>query len=121
MSTMHDQPYFNDLAQDDRRSVVKDDVLPKLENAHAIGTGCQSQPSSAQSAQPSTLFARARSMLGAELGGRYRHLGKEQQVVGATPNIYPQQPANSPSASNPVPDEPPLGIDVGAVKDVSKV
>ena len=59
-------------------------------------------------------------MIGAELGGRFQRLA-EQQIVGQAPVPYPAQPANSPFASNPVPDEPPLGIDVGAVKDVSKV
>jgi len=87
----------------------------------------------------STYLDQARSSI-AELGGRFA-LGRETTVVGARPleldtsqdghsaralerqrgrlPVYPVHPAH-PFAVD-APTEPPLGIDVNAVKDVSKV
>jgi hypothetical protein len=110
-----------DMPESERRQLVKSDALPKQGNAHAIGTGCQSQPSSAQSAQPSTLFARARSMLGAELGGRYQYLGKEQQIVGQAPVPYPRLPSGPWAEVDPTGDEKPFPVDIGKTPDVGKV
>jgi len=48
--------------------------------------------------------------------------GKDVRVVGATPvPSYPPQPPGSPWASDPVPDEEPLGYDINALPDMTKV
>ena len=97
-------PFSNETPEAERRQIVKDDAR-KLPQPGERGD---------------CYMRRAASMIGAELGGRFQRLA-EQQIVGQAPVPYPAQPANSPFASNPVPTEPPLGIDVGAVKDTSKV
>jgi len=52
-----------------------------------------------------------------ELGGRFGALAKPTVVSGP---VYPQQPANSPWHSDPVPDEPSLGYSVEAVEPVGE-
>ena len=103
-STNPNTAFINETPKDERVEIVKNDAR-KLPRPGEKGD---------------CYMRRAASMIGAELGGRFQRLA-EQQIVGQAPVPYPAQPANSPFASNPVPDEPPLGIDVGAVKDVSKV
>jgi hypothetical protein len=53
-----------------------------------------------------TFHSMAQSSLDDERGGRYATEGSKATVVGASPVGYPAQPANSPWASNPYPDEP---------------
>jgi hypothetical protein len=96
--------FTNETPEAERRQIVKDDAR-KLPQPGERGD---------------CYMRRAASMIGSELGGRFQRLA-EQQIVGQSATPYPAQPANSPFASNPVPTEPPLGIDVGAVKDTSKV
>jgi hypothetical protein len=68
-----------------------------------------------------TFFSRAARTLGSELGGRFSHEPEARpRIVGKGPLPYPQQPTGSPWAgADPTGDEPPLGIDVNAVPDVS--
>jgi hypothetical protein len=63
-----------------------------------------------------TMFGRAQADADAEYGGRFAALSKPV-VVGSGPT-YPQLPASSSWSHDPVPPEPPLGIDVNAVEPV---
>jgi hypothetical protein len=47
-------------------------------------------------------------------GGRFAHLSKPTIVKGGPD--YPQQPAGSPWRRDPVPDEPPLNVDVNRME-----
>jgi hypothetical protein len=53
-----------------------------------------------------------------EAGGRFAVERPKPQIVGAGPVSYPAQPASSPWASDPVPNEEPLGFDVNAIEPV---
>jgi hypothetical protein len=48
-------------------------------------------------------------------------LALQAQRLASRGPQYPAQPANSPWGADPVPPEPPLGIDISAVPDVSRV
>jgi hypothetical protein len=76
--------YHNETPQSERREILKSD----------------------------TYLSRAASSVGAELGGRFAHLAREQTVVGTAPSPWPTMPANNPWARDPVPDEKPLGYSV---------
>ena len=100
MSTFNDSPYHNETSMDERREALKNDTTK--------GGG----PSN------DTYLSRAARSLGAELGGRFAHLGKEQSVVGQRgPHVWPRQPTGSPWRGDEVPDEPPLGINVNALPE----
>jgi hypothetical protein len=65
-----------------------------------------------------TYLARAQAEAEAEVGGRFKRL-TPTTIVGATPvPSYPSQPSSSPYHSDPVPPEPPLGIDVNSIEPV---
>jgi hypothetical protein len=53
------------------------------------------------------------------VGGRFAAASK-QRVVGSGPFEYPQLPASSPWHRDPVPDEPPIGIDISAAPIVGE-
>jgi hypothetical protein len=53
-------------------------------------------------------------------GGRFAKVNTTT-VIGAAPASYPAQPATAPWASNPYPDEPPLGYSVDAHEPVGEV
>ena len=53
-------------------------------------------------------------------GGRYGAIGKPT-VTGASPISYPRQPEGSPWASDPIGDEPPLGVDINAIEPVGEI
>jgi hypothetical protein len=54
-------------------------------------------------------------------GGRYANAGNSTTVVGARPISYPQQPATSPFACDPVGPEPPLGYAIDAQEPVGEM
>jgi len=62
-----------------------------------------------------TFFSRAQIDADLEVQGRFKKV-TETRVTGVPQ--YPQQPASSPFAGDPVPPEPPLGIDVNAIEAV---
>ena len=59
--------------------------------------------------EAATYHSVAQASVDDERGGRYATEGSKQTVIGASPILYPTQPANSPWHHDPVPDEPPLG------------
>jgi hypothetical protein len=85
----------NDSPQSERRAVLKND--------RAAGTYHQ--------------FAASESDA---VGGRYGAVSKTR-VIGSGPATYPALPASSPWASDPVPAEEPLGIDLSAAPIVGEV
>jgi len=91
--------------ESERRQIVKDDAR-KLQEPGDRG---------------STYMSQSIARIGEELGGRFRHLAKEQIVTGSVPFVHvPGQPATSHWGDGTrLPDEPPLGIDVNAVGDVT--
>jgi hypothetical protein len=95
MSTDATRPYSNEASQGERREA--------LQNDRAQGT---------------TYVARAIAERGEELGGRFAHLGREQQVVGQGPSVYPRPPTGPWAGPDPSGDEPPLGF---SVDDVPRV
>ena len=105
MSTMHDQPYFNETPEAERRQIVKGDAR-KLQEPGDRG---------------STYMSQSIARIGEELGGRFRHLAKEQIVTGSVPFVHvPGQPATSHWGDGTrLPDELPLGVDINAVGDVT--
>lgn len=60
----------------------------------------------------STYMAQAASVIDEDRGGRFAAVGSSATVIGTTPVEYPQQPLNSPWASEPIGTEPPLGYSV---------
>jgi hypothetical protein len=94
MSAGHsDQPYSNAATRAEKLAVLRNDQV-----------------------QGTTYVARAIAERGEELGGRFAHLGREQQVVGQGPSVYPRPPNGPWAGPDPTPDEPPLGIDVNKVE-----
>ena len=92
--------------ESERRQIVKDDAR-KLQEPGDRG---------------STYMSQSIARIGEELGGRFRHLAKEQIVTGSVPFVHvPGQPATSHWGDDGtrLPTEPPLGIDVNAVGDVT--
>jgi hypothetical protein len=74
-------------------------------------------------AQYSTYHQQAASTVGQELGGRFSHLARgQQQIVGTAPIAYPAQPPGSPWGNSYIlPDEPPTGVDLNWVGDMTTV
>ena len=64
--------------------------------------------------QPSTFHQFAQSSSDETAGGRFgKQEGSTPTVVGSEPIVrYPELPADSPFHHDPVPDEPPLGINI---------
>ena len=91
---MADLPFNNDATQAERRRILENDR------------------------KASTYSRVAQSEAEDLAGGRYAAMGKPS-VTGSTPAIrYPAQPPNSPWHHDPLPPEPPLGIDVNAMEPV---
>jgi hypothetical protein len=107
MSTFNDQNYFNDTSQEERAATLKNDTTQ--------GGGISGD----------TYLSRAARSIGAELGGRFAHLGSDQTVVGTGDpqhRMHSMQPADGYwGANSRLPDEPPLGFSIEAVPDTSKV
>jgi hypothetical protein len=73
-------------------------------------------------AQASTMFERAKSEVGAELGGRFRHLSKDQQIVGDRNIHLPgQRPESHWGGAFREGDEPPLGFSIEQVPSMETV
>ena len=83
--------------QRERREVLRNDQLLRKQAAED---------------RASTYFAQAQAEIGAELGGRFKHLS--QTVVTGVPQA-PMQPQGSPWRCDPVGPEPPLGYDINAL------
>jgi hypothetical protein len=88
---MTDQPYHNESSQSERREALSNDQ-----------------------AQHSTYFEQAKGSLGQELG-RFASLSKGQQVVGATPSVWPRIPSGPWSKPDPTGIEPPTGYLIDAM------
>jgi len=91
------RPYHNDSPQSARRAVTENDWRVR---------------------KGGTYHEFAASEAGA-IGGRFAAESK-QRVVGSASFKYPALPANSPWASDPVPAEEPLGVDLNAAPVVGE-
>jgi hypothetical protein len=65
-----------------------------------------------QQEPPNTLHQHAQSQASDISGGRFGALGVPLVIGSTAIPKYPELPANSPSHSDPVPDEPPLGFKI---------
>ena len=68
----------------------------------------------------STYHSVAASSADDERGGRYAAASSKPTVTGSSPIAYPQQPTGSPWASDPLPNEPPLGYSVEEMEPVGE-
>lgn len=67
--------------------------------------------------QISSYRAHAEANADMDLGGRFALVQKPATVVGASPGVsYPRLPESSPWHTDPLPPEPPLGIDINAME-----
>jgi hypothetical protein len=94
----HSRPYHNDTTQGERRTIVRAEVrAAKAERVH------------------SSYFAHAVADADLAAGGRFVKVNAVK--VTGVPAV-PALPASSPFASDPVPPEPQLGVDVNAMEPV---
>jgi hypothetical protein len=56
-----------------------------------------------------------------DLAGGFAAASPQRTIIGSAPIAYPRQPQNSPWASDPLPPEPPLGIDINAMEPTGEV
>jgi hypothetical protein len=76
----------------------------------------------AQDRTATTYLDQARSSVGAEMGGRFSHLSKDQQIVGDRNIHLPgQRPEGHWGGGFREGDEMPLGVDVNALPDMTTV
>ena len=68
----------------------------------------------------STYHSVAASSADDERGGRYAAASSKPTVTGSSPIAYPQQPTGSPWASDPLPNEPPLGYSVEEMEPIGE-
>jgi hypothetical protein len=87
---MPDLPFNNDATQAERRRILENDRL-------------------------NTYQAHAAASVDEERGGRFS-VRTKPTVVGQSPISYPKQPEGSPWACDPLPIEPPLGVDINAME-----
>jgi hypothetical protein len=93
---------IDEITQSERRRIFENDRLTALER------------------RLSTYHAHGQASIDDERQGRFGALDKTT-VTGAGPTLqYPRQPPNSPWANDPLPPEPPLGIDINAMEAVGE-